>query len=57
MLAIAIVFMFSAFVNLPVIGHRISNLSTTQMIVLCAGLSIGIVNLMPQSRLDRFAES
>lgn len=57
MLAISMVFLFSALVNLPVIGHKINNLSYSQMFVLCAGLSIGLVNLMPQSRLDKFKEN
>jgi len=27
------------------------------MFILCAGLSIGLVNLMPQSKLDKFADA
>jgi hypothetical protein len=57
MLGIALVFVAAAFLNVPLIGSRIASLSNSQLIVLVVGLSIALCNLMPASRLDRFAEA
>ena len=57
MLAFFLVFGICAFFQLPFIGHRIQNMSYTQIAILVIGLSIGLCNLMPNSRMDRFAGS
>ena len=57
MLGIGLAFAVLGSLQVPFIGSRIASLSKTQLSVLVIGLSIALCNLMPASRLDRFAEA